>query len=305
MSAREHAPRADLQFTALTGLSAHAAAQCLAANNGDARQALASFVQSRRAVPAAAFALASRADDNAAAINVLLGQAYAAVDCVVASARVEVAAAWRALVETRWDLSAAIQRASGADAPPARPLQQHAFNHAPAALRIFRFAADTAPRILELAHVSAFLRECAVEFGSVDATLPGVLRSECAGGRYFKLRAVFHRNAAHCPWLAETLLAWRGGAPVPAAALAPDVTRHDVNWGAEGARRHASLLLSHGGFGLRCGDSEGWARAQGVVGVTSGRHFFQVFVTALADGFIAIGWVDDKIEVTRHDSVGD
>ncbi len=55
-------------------------------------------------------------------------------------------------------------------------LQQHAFSHAPAALRIFRFAADTAPRVLELAHVSAFLRECAVEFGSADAALPGALR---------------------------------------------------------------------------------------------------------------------------------
>jgi hypothetical protein len=59
---------------------------------------------------------------------------------------------------------------------------QHAFSHAPAALRIFRFAADTAPRVLELAHVSAFLRECAVEFGSADAALPGALRCEHTAG---------------------------------------------------------------------------------------------------------------------------
>ncbi len=58
--------------------------------------------------------------------------------------------------------------------------QGHAFNHAPAALRIFRFAADTAPRILDIAHISAFLRECAVEFGSADATLPGAMRNEIA-----------------------------------------------------------------------------------------------------------------------------
>ncbi len=116
--------------------------------------------------------------------------------------------------------------------------RQHAFSHAPAALRIFRFAADTAPCVLELAHVSAFLRECAVEFGSADATLPGALRNEHAAKRYFKLRGVVERNAARCPWLAAKLLECRSGAPMPAAALAPDVTRHDVNWGAEGARRH-------------------------------------------------------------------
>jgi hypothetical protein len=108
------------------------------------------------------------------------------------------------------------------------PLQQqprHAFSHAPAVLRIFRFAADTAPRVLELAHVSAFLRECAVEFGSADATLPGALRCEYATKRFFELRAVVERNAARCPWLAAKLLACRSGAPMPAAALAPDVTR--------------------------------------------------------------------------------
>jgi hypothetical protein len=128
----------------------------------------------------------------------------------------------------------------------------HAFSHAPAALRIFRFAADSAPRVLEITHVSKFLRECAVEFGSADATLPGALRCDFASGRFFKLREIVERNAARCPWLAEKLLALGRGAPIPAAALAPDVTRLDVNWGAEDARRDNSLRLTHGGFGLKC-----------------------------------------------------
>ncbi len=37
---------------------------------------------------------------------------------------------------------------------------------------------------------------------------------------------------------------------LPAAALAPDVTRHDVNWGAEGARRHRYLVVSDDGSAL-------------------------------------------------------
>jgi hypothetical protein len=159
--------------------------------------------------------------------------------------------------------------------------QRHAFSHAPAALRIFRFAADSVPRVLEIAHVSAFLRECAVEFGSADATLPGAMRCEYASGRFFALRAVVEHNAACCPWLAEKLLACRSGAPVPAAALAPDVTRHDVNWGAPGARRSAKLTLTHDGFGLACGGGAGWCWSQGPVGVSSGKHYFQVCVTRM------------------------
>jgi hypothetical protein len=178
-------------------------------------------------------------------------------------------------------------------------LPRHAFNRAPAALRIFRFAADTAPRVLELAHVSEMLRECAVEFGSADAALPGALRSEYASGRYFKLRAVVERNAARFPWLAAKLLSCRGGAPVPAAALAPDVTRHDVNWGAEGARRSVDPQLTHSGHGLSCVKLPGWRSAQGPIGVTSGKHFFQASVTALgfgrAGGEVKLGWVDDKL----------
>jgi hypothetical protein len=191
---------------------------------------------------------------------------------------------------------------------------QHSFNHAPAALRIFRFAADSGPRVLELAHVSAFLRECAVEFGSADAALPGAMRCEYAAKRFFKLRAVVERNAARCPWLAEKVLACRSGAPMPPAALAPDVTRHDVNWGAEGARRHedlqlatthgrcaaadAELELTHDGCRLMLSFGRAVSElcwAQGAVGVTCGKHFFQVSVTTARGGNLLAGWIDDKI----------
>jgi hypothetical protein len=171
--------------------------------------------------------------------------------------------------------------------------QGHAFNHAPAALRIFRFAADSAPRVLELARVCAFLRECAVEFGSADATLPGALRNEFAAGRYFTLRDAVERNAARCPWLAAKLLACRSGAPVPAAALAPDVERHDVNWGAEGARRHEDLAVSEDGSALSLTRAFfGYAWAQGAVGVTRGKHWFSVSVSHSGRGDLKVGWVD-------------
>jgi hypothetical protein len=190
---------------------------------------------------------------------------------------------------------------------------QHAFNHAPAALRIFRFAADSAPRVLELAHVSAFLRECAVEFGSGDATVPGAVRCDYAAKRFFNLRDVVERRAWRCPWLAAKLLACRSGAPIPAAALAPDVTRHDVNWGAEGARRHEYLLVSSDGFALTRGRGPVYGLAeplwaQGAVGVTSGRHFFSVSVTEGHGGDVKVGWVDralptDQIENGPGDAV--
>jgi hypothetical protein len=184
------------------------------------------------------------------------------------------------------------------DVPP----QLHAFTHAPAALRIFRFAADTAPRVLELTRVSAFLRECAVEFGSADAALPGAMRNEYADGRYFWLRDAAERNAALCPWLAAKLLACRSGAPVPAEALAPDVTRHDVNWGAEGAHCHAELQLTRGGVTLARWQTGAWCWAQGAVGVTSSKHYFQMCVTALADASAMMGFADDKISLTENDS---
>jgi hypothetical protein len=168
--------------------------------------------------------------------------------------------------------------------------QQHAFSHAPAALRIFRFAADSSPRVLEIAHVSAFLRECAVEFGSADATMPGALRCEHASRRYFALRDVVERNAARCPWLAAKYLSCRSGALMPAAALAPDVTRHDVNWGAEGARRHDALQLTHGGFGLALARDTGGCWAQGPLEVTSGKHFFAVCVSQPRRDRILIGF---------------
>jgi hypothetical protein len=180
------------------------------------------------------------------------------------------------------------------------PPPQHAFSHAPAAMRIFRFAADSAPRVLEITHVSKFLRECAVEFGSADAALPGALRSEYAAKRYFTLRAVVERNAARCPWLAAKLLACRSGAPVPAAALAPDVTRHDVNWGAEGTRRDRELVVSIDGSSLSCGVGDRvleWA--QGAVGVTSGKHYFQVSVTS-EHGELRLGWVDRALQTNVY-----
>jgi hypothetical protein len=175
---------------------------------------------------------------------------------------------------------------------------RHAFSHAPAALRIFRFAADSAPRVLEIAHVSAFLRECAVEFGSADATLPGAVRNEYAAKRFFKLRAAVERNAARCPWLAEKVLACRSGAPMPAAALAPDVTRHDVNWGAEGARRFDRLAVTHDGYGIRCDVNKTRCWVQGPLGVTRGKHFFQVSITAIVEDNIAIGFITPELDTS-------
>jgi hypothetical protein len=156
------------------------------------------------------------------------------------------------LVELRQRCAALEDAVSGPDNSPSL---RHALEYAPAALRIFRFAANSAPRVLELAHVCAFLRECAVEFGSADAALPGALRCEFAAKRFFRLRDVVERYAALCPWLAAKVLACRSGAPMPAAALAPDVTRHDVNWGAEGARRHEWLAVSDDGSSLALTDN--------------------------------------------------
>jgi hypothetical protein len=106
-------------------------------------------------------------------------------------------------------------------------------------------------------------------------------RCEYAAKRFFKLRAVVERNAARCWWLAAKLLrAYRSGVPVPATALAPDVTRHDVNWGAEGARRHTEVAASNDGSALTLPNGPaGDAWAQGAVGVKSGKHFFSVTVT--------------------------
>jgi hypothetical protein len=177
--------------------------------------------------------------------------------------------------------------------------QGHAFNHAPAALRIFRFAADSAPRVLELAHVSAFLRECAVEFGSADAALPVALRIEYASGRFFKLRLFAKCFEARCLWLVAKVLACRSVAPVPAAALAPDVTRHDVDWGAEGVRYRAGTNCTRSSFALSCKYNFADSWAQGAVGVSSGKHFFQVCVTDCY-GRVRIGWADDKLALAAE-----
>jgi hypothetical protein len=78
---------------------------------------------------------------------------------------------------------------------------------------------------------------------------------------------------------------------LPAAALAPDVTRHDVNWGAEGARRHKNLAVSGDGSALSLDDDlVGYAWAQGAVGVTRGKHFFSVSVTQSTFGEARVGW---------------
>jgi hypothetical protein len=91
---------------------------------------------------------------------------------------------------------------------------------------------------------------------------------------------------------------------MPAAALAPDVTLHDVNWGAEGARRYVKLQATHDGFGLARQHAGTWCWAQGAVGVTSVKHFFQVCVTAHRNDGLALGWADDKISTTKHDFLG-
>jgi hypothetical protein len=67
---------------------------------------------------------------------------------------------------------------------------------------------------------------------------------------------------------------------LPEAALAPDVTRHDVNWGAKGTRRNEDLAVSRDGSALTLTrDIFGWAWAQGAVGVKRGKHWFSVTVT--------------------------
>jgi hypothetical protein len=91
---------------------------------------------------------------------------------------------------------------------------------------------------------------------------------------------------------------------LPAAAMAPDVTRHDVNWGAEGARRHQGLAVSRDGAALANGlDWILWA--QGAVGVTRGKHWFSVTVTRSTGGFIKVGWVDRNLRVTDKLRPGD
>lgn len=178
------------------------------------------------------------------------------------------------------------------------PIKMHAFNHAPAALRIFRFAADSVPRILDLAHTSPFLRECAIEFGSTDATLHVAMENDHAAGRYR-----FGHNIRHCPWLMRKMLECRVGAPMPPAALAPNVTRHDVNWGAEGAYCHEYLQLTHNGFGLKSNEPTNYEIipwVQSPVGVTSGKHWFSVTIiqidSTMGCNGVKIGWIGRTVQ---------
>jgi hypothetical protein len=186
--------------------------------------------------------------------------------------------------------------------------QHHALNIAQAALRIFRFAAHNVPRILELAHVSAMLRECAVEFGSADAALPGAMRCEWPIGRYWRLQQKALEHEARCAWLARKVLECRDGAPIPALAMNGDVTRHDVNWSAEGARNDlGSRGLTHRGFGLNAeAHATTWIRwAVSPTTMHRGRHWWSVAVTVMgARGWMFIGVSDGNLQRAAYDHPG-
>lgn len=179
----------------------------------------------------------------------------------------------------------------------------HAFNHAPVALRIFRFAADTVPRVLEIAHVSVFLRECAVEFGSADAALHALSRNGDIHKSYFKLYNFLYLNRARCDWLIQKVLACRA-APIPTAALEPNVTRHDVDWRAEEAHRDTCLSGRPDGLARYGGTDACWA--QGPTGVTSGKHWFSVTVNIDPNesNYFKIGWVDDALQINNNTELG-
>ncbi len=119
--------------------------------------------------------------------------------------------------------------------------------------------------------------------------------------------AAIEAKAAAAEQRVESLIRFAGRCvPLP-MAWASDVTVHDVNWGARGARRHAALKVTHGGFGLALGtggpDFTCWA--QGSAGVTaSGKHLFQINVTSVGTGCMYVGWVSPKISIVASDSVG-
>jgi hypothetical protein len=234
-------------------------------------------------------------------LKVLAGEARAAAASAIAwhsaSAQPRGVAQSRACVDALQRQVAALRAAlDGAENVVAL---QHPLDIARVALRVCRYAADSVPRVLDLAHVNACLRECADEFGSADATLPGLLRCDYAVGRFFALHDVLKRNGAHCPWLAEKC---RSGAPMPAAALAPDVTRHDVDWSATGARRHPALQLTHRGYGLTLPHpapgvpSSCWVWAQGAMSVSHGKHFFGAIASGTAADHFKIGWVGSALD---------
>jgi hypothetical protein len=177
----------------------------------------------------------------------------------------------------------------------------HAFDHAPAALRILRFATDNVQRVLELAHTSTFLRECAIEFDGANATLPKALRNEYVANRYFKLRDIVEHNQAQCQWLAQKILRCRSAAPIPTEALATDVTRHDITCD---ARYHPNIVVSPTTLALTIeGDTGAYAWVQGKIGVTNGKHYFSVTVTRNRFGWVKVGWVD-RLQTNNHDEYG-
>jgi hypothetical protein len=172
--------------------------------------------------------------------------------------------------------------------------KMHAFNHAPAALRIFRFVADTVPRALEIAHVSKFLRECADDFDGIGAVLPIALQNEYAAQRYFKLRRHVERRFDYCPWLMEKILACRNIASIPLEALKPNVRLHDVRWGVGTARRNPHFQVTHGGYGIMCEGTGVLQIAQGPLGVRSGKHWFAIISPGVFS-HTSLGWIDDQI----------
>jgi hypothetical protein len=62
------------------------------------------------------------------------------------------------------------------------------------------------------------------------------------------------------------------------------------------------LQLTHDGYGLTLNGetptSYRYTWAQGAVGATSGKHFFNVTVTAPGDGHVVVGFVDGKVSAT-------
>jgi hypothetical protein len=272
-------------------------------------------------------AVAARASADVARVALAEAQAAQQAAAAAAATAASVAAAAAAALETLARDRAALDAAVHG---PDNAVARHPLDETQIALRICRFAADTAERVLELAHVGDTLRTCAVEFGGAIATLPDALTNTIAigtlhvshGARYWAVRAVVERNRMRCPWLAELILASRHGAPIPRVALADNVTRHDVRWRSLSAEgwpgtndlQYLPVGVEHNPRGhfrlLRCerGPTVGSVWARGDVGVSSGRHFFSVVVfrvpTGGASSNVMVGWADDKIRTQGFDRPG-
>jgi hypothetical protein len=195
-------------------------------------------------------------------------------------------------------------RSDGSEAA-AHPL--HALNVAQAALRICRFAADSVERVVDLAHLTEAIRECVLEFGIVDATLPAAMRAtrRCGGRNALADRYAGWTDAARDAfWLASRVVALRLGAPMPDRVLQSGVAIHDVQWCDRDARRCSLLAPTHDGFGVTQTDvNHGRSWAQGAVGVSSGAHWFSVALNILAGpgASVAIGWVDARLISSQGD----